>query len=144
MHAHDEHFLVIGAVEDADAAALRQAAGGAPEKIVLQFLGAGMFEAEDLAALRIDAGHDVLDGAVLAGGIHGLENQEQRILVVGVKQALLLAQFFGVFDKLLLAVIIGFVKRLHLGRPLLEPDGCAFANPEILNFHADSLPKRGD
>ena len=37
MHAHDQHFLVIGAVEDADAAAFRQAAGGAPEEIVFQF-----------------------------------------------------------------------------------------------------------
>ena len=108
MHAHDEHFLVIGAVEDADAPAFGQAAGGAPEKVVFEFLGAGMFEAEDLAALRIDAGHDVLDGTVLAGGVHCLKNQKQRILVVGVKQALLLAQFFGVFGKLLnllLAVI---------------------------------------
>ena len=76
MHPHDQHFLVIGAIEDADPPALRQAAGGAPEKIVLQFLGAGLFEAEDLAALRIDAGHDVPDSAVLAGGVHALENQQ--------------------------------------------------------------------
>ena len=72
-------------------------AGGAPEKIVLQILGAGLFEAENLAALRIDAGHDVLDGAVLAGGVHRLKNQQQRITVVGVEQALLLAQFPDVF-----------------------------------------------
>ena len=124
--------------------AFGEAAGGAPEKIVFEFLDAGMFEAEDLAALRIDAGHDVLDGAVLAAGIHGLKNQEQRILVVSVEQALLLAQFLDVFGKLLVAVVIGFVKRLHLGRPLLEPDNHAFANPEIFNFHNDSLPKRGD
>ena len=55
MHADDQHLLVIGAVEDADAAALRQVARGAPEEIVLQFARARMLEAEHLAALRIDA-----------------------------------------------------------------------------------------
>ena len=59
----------------------RQTAGGAPEEIMFQFLGAGLFEAEHLAALRIYAGHDVLDGAVLAGGVHRLENQQQRMAV---------------------------------------------------------------
>ena len=76
MHADDQHLLVIGAVEDADPPALRQIASGAPEKIVLQFGGARMFEAEDLAALRIDARHHVLDGAIFAGRIHRLEDQQ--------------------------------------------------------------------
>ena len=76
MHADDQHLLVIGSVEDADPPAFRQIAGGAPEKIVLQFRGAGMLEAEYLAALRIDAGHHVLDGAILSGRIHRLKNQQ--------------------------------------------------------------------
>jgi len=37
MNADDQHFLIIGAVEDADPAAFRQVAAGSPEKIVLQF-----------------------------------------------------------------------------------------------------------
>jgi hypothetical protein len=37
-----------------------------------------MFEAKHLTALRIDAGHDVPDRAVFPGGVHGLENQQQR------------------------------------------------------------------
>jgi hypothetical protein len=52
MHADDQHLLVIGTVEDADPSAFRQVAGRSPEKIVLQFGGAGMLEAEYLAALR--------------------------------------------------------------------------------------------
>ena len=79
MHSNDQHFLVIGTVEDADPAALGKAACRAPEKIMLQLFGAGLFEAEDLAALRIDAGHDVPDGAVFAGAVHALEDQQQRI-----------------------------------------------------------------
>jgi len=54
MDAGDQHLLIVGPVEDADPATFRQIAGGAPEKIVLQFGSAGMFEAEYLATLRVD------------------------------------------------------------------------------------------
>ena len=91
MHAGDQHLLVIGAVEDADAAAFRQVARGAPEKIVLQLARARMLEAEHLAALRIDPGHDVADGAVLSRRVHGLEDQQQGVTVGGVQQVLLRA-----------------------------------------------------
>ncbi len=64
-----------------------------------------MFEAENLAALRIDAGHDVLDGAVLAGGVHRLKNQQQRTVVVGVEQTLLRAQFPDVRSKDVLVML---------------------------------------
>ncbi len=92
MHPHDQHFLVVGAVEDADASAFRQIAGGAPQKVMLQFGGAGMLEAENLAALRVDPGHHVLDGAVLSGRIHGLEYQQDGMAVGGVQQLLQGAQ----------------------------------------------------
>jgi hypothetical protein len=70
MHANDQHLLVIGTIEDADPPAFGKAARRAPEKIMFQFFGARLFETENLAALRIDPGHDVPDGAVLAGGVH--------------------------------------------------------------------------
>jgi hypothetical protein len=54
MDAGDQNLFVIGPVEDADPSAFGQITGGAPEKVVLQFGGAGMLEAEYLAALRID------------------------------------------------------------------------------------------
>jgi hypothetical protein len=81
MHSDDQHFLVIGTVEDADAAALRKPARRAPEKVMFEFFSARLFEAEDFAALRIHAGHDVPDGAVFAGAVHALENEQQRIAV---------------------------------------------------------------
>ena len=43
MHADDEHFLIIGSVKNADAPAFGQITRRAPEKIVFQFGGAGMF-----------------------------------------------------------------------------------------------------
>src|ERR1035441_10932424 len=63
MHSNDQHFLVIGTVEDADPAALGKAACRAPEKVMFEFFGARLFGAENFAAFRIDAGHDVPDGA---------------------------------------------------------------------------------
>src|SRR5579859_7386805 len=73
MYAHDQHLFVVRPVENADPPALRQVAGRAPEKVMLQFVGARMLVAEYLAALRIDPGHDVLDDAVFARGVHGLK-----------------------------------------------------------------------
>ena len=89
MHADDQHLLVIGSVEDADLPAFRQIARGAPEKIVFQFGGAGMFEAEHLAALRVDPGHHVLDGAVFSRRIHRLKDQQDGIAVGCVEKLLL-------------------------------------------------------
>jgi hypothetical protein len=51
-----------------------------------------MFEAEDLAALRIDAGHHVPDGAVLSRRVHGLKNQKKGIAVGCVVQLLQCAE----------------------------------------------------
>ena len=79
VHANDQHLFVVGPVEDADAAALRERARRAPEKVVVQLGGAGMLEAEDLAALWIDARHDVPDRAVFTGGVHRLENQQNGV-----------------------------------------------------------------
>ena len=70
MHAHHQHLLVVRAIEDADAAARRQAHGGAPQEIVIELLGARRLERMHLAALRIEPAHHVLDDAVLAGGVH--------------------------------------------------------------------------
>src|SRR6185503_17429708 len=64
----------------------------APEKVVLQFRGAWMLEAEDLAALRIDSGHHVLDRSVLSGRIHGLEDQEDGRAFGRVERLLLRTQ----------------------------------------------------
>ena len=87
MHPDDEHLLVVRTIEDADPPAFGKPARRAPKKIVLQFLGAGLFETENLAPLRVDPGHDVPDRAVFAGGIHSLKDQEQRIAAGRIVQA---------------------------------------------------------
>ena len=55
---------------------------------MLQFLRARLLERMHLAALRIDAAHDVLDDAVLAGGVHRLQHDQHRPAVFGVKPLL--------------------------------------------------------
>jgi len=81
MYADDQYLFVVGPVEDADPPALREITTGAPEKIVLQFGRTPMFEAEDLAALRIDAGHHVPDGTIFSGCIHRLKDQQDGVAV---------------------------------------------------------------
>ena len=104
----------------------------APEKIVLQLLGARLFEAEHLAALRIDPGHDVPDGAVLAGRVHPLKDQQQRIAVGRVVQLLQRAQLLHVFFQELLVLLLRLVDGLHDRRPFLEVDLLAGPHAEIL------------
>ena len=139
MHADDQHFLVIGAVEDADPSALRQVARGAPQKIVLQFRRAGMLEAEDLAALRIDARHHVLDRAVLAGRVHRLKDQQHGIAVGGVEQLLLRAQMGNMVFQEIVILLLRVVCGLHLRRPFREIDVGALEDAKILgiDFHPD-------
>ena len=92
MHAGNQHLLIVRPVENADLATLRQVAGGAPKKIMLQLGGAGMLEAEDLATLRIDPGHHVPDGTILSRRIHRLEDQQDSMTVGRIKELLQRAQ----------------------------------------------------
>ena len=66
---------------------------------MLHLFGARLFEAENLASLRIDSGHDVPDRAVLAGGVHPLKNQQQRITVGSVVKILQRTQLLNLFCK---------------------------------------------
>ena len=97
MHANDKHLLIVGTIEDADPPSFRKPACCAPEKIMFQFLGAWLLETENVAAFRIDPRHDVPDGAVLAGRVHPLKNQQQRISVGRVVELLQRAQLLYVF-----------------------------------------------
>src|SRR5713226_5299572 len=64
----------------------------APHEIMVEFGGRRLLERVDLAALRIDAVEYALDGAVLAGRIHALKDQEQRPAILRVKFFLKIVQ----------------------------------------------------
>ena len=135
VHADDQHFFVIRAIEDTDAAALRQSLRGAPQKIVIQFLCARMFEAEHLATLRIDARHHMPDGAVFSGGVHGLKNQQHCITVRCVLKLLVRTQFLHLLFEQLLIYFFRLINRLYLRGPLIEPDLFSRRNTEILDIY---------
>ena len=92
MHPHDEDFLVVRTVEDADPPALGQVSDVAPHEVVVELLRRGLLERGHLAPLRIDAGHDVFDRAVFASRVHRLEHKQQGPAVLGVKDVLLFRQ----------------------------------------------------
>ena len=111
--------------------------GRAPQEVVLQLGRAGMLEAEDLAALRIDARHHVLDRAVLARRVHRLEDQQHSVAVGGIEQLLLRAEFRYVVGQQLLVVRFRFVDRPDPCRPFLEVDLVVFAHAKVfgIDFH---------
>ena len=92
MDPRHQAFLVIGAIEDADTAALRQRDRAAPHEVVVEFVRRRLLERGDLAALRIDAVEDRLDRAVLAGRVHALEDQQQRPAVLRIELLLEIAE----------------------------------------------------
>ena len=92
MHADHQDLLIVGTVEDTDAAALGQVRGATPEIIVVELLSRRPLERHHLAALRIDAGHHMLDGAILASGVHGLEEEEHGPAVLRVEHVLQLGE----------------------------------------------------
>ncbi len=102
MHAGHQHLFVVRAVEDADAAPLGHGFIRSPQKIVLQFVGAGLLEAEYLAPLRVHARHHVLNSAVFARRVHRLKNQQHRVAVEGVEHLL---QVFELLDVVLLQIL---------------------------------------
>jgi hypothetical protein len=96
VDAGGEHILIVRAVEDADHAAGGSSGLAAPEELVAGFERGGDFEGGDVAALGIDAGEDVADGAVFASRVHALEDDEQSFGLGGVEDFLELIELGGV------------------------------------------------
>ena len=64
----------------------------APQKIVGELGGGWLLEADDARALRIKRGENVLDCAVLSAGVERLQDDQDRVLVLGVEQDLLMEE----------------------------------------------------
>src|SRR5205814_9487779 len=105
INARQPSFFVIGTIDDADAAALRQRNHAAPQKIVIEFVGRRLLELIDHATLRIDALEYALDGAVLARCVHALKDQQQRPAILRVESFLAIAQALAVRFENLYALV---------------------------------------
>ena len=88
-----------------------------------ELLGAGRLVGVDLAALRIDAGHHVLDDAVLACGVHALQNDKHRPSAVGV-EASALKRYLIAEDDALSSDLVAMRHRLVMCRTGLEHCHC--------------------
>ena len=64
----------------------------APQEVVGELGDVGLLERRHLAALRVHALEDVLDGAVLATGVDRLQHDEEGLVALGVEPALELGQ----------------------------------------------------
>ena len=88
VHPEGDDLFVVGAVEDPDASPLGRRLGDPPQERVVELLARRLLERDDVHALGVDAGHDVLDRRVLAGGVHRLEHDEQGVGVARPEQLL--------------------------------------------------------
>jgi hypothetical protein len=76
----------------------------------------------DRTALRVHGAQDVIDSAILAARVHGLQADQQRALALGVKAVLQLAQLLTVLFDLRLGCRVGIVLALVVGIDLVKPD----------------------
>ena len=88
MDPDDEYVLIVRTVEDTNPPAFGYRSGISPKEVMVELLGRGMLEAVDLAALRVNARHHMLDRPVLTRGIHRLKNNENRPTICGVQPVL--------------------------------------------------------
>ncbi len=109
-------------------------------KVVVEILRRGLLERKHLATLRIDARHDVLDGAVLAGRIHRLKHQQQRPAVLGVEHVLLLGEPLGAALEQIRRVVLVEIEAAGVGGiEILQAKALALGNAERVDVVLDAL-----
>jgi hypothetical protein len=85
MHPDDEDLFIVAAIKYSNLPTIWEALHAAPEIIVIEIFSGRRLEGVDMATLRIHSGHNVFDGAILAGRVHRLKQQKHAPLVLGVK-----------------------------------------------------------
>lgn len=85
VDAGDDDFFIVRAVEDADFTPAGQGFIDAPHIVVIQFFRARFLEAVHFDASRIEVGKDVFDRTVFPGRIHGLQDDDQAVVIVGTE-----------------------------------------------------------
>src|SRR5262249_4054680 len=123
-----------------DAAALGKALDVAPQEVVAEIRRRRLLEGGHLTALRIHARHDVLDRAVLTGGVHRLEDEQQRPAVLRVEHLLLLCEPLGPAPRK-----VGRLALLHLQAKGIarvdvpQPDALALGDAKRLHEFSDAI-----
>ncbi len=142
MDPDDEDLLVVGAVEDADVAALRELLLVAPQVVVVEILARRDLEAADLDALWVDPAHDVADGAVLAGRVHRLEDHHDAVGVLGGKTRLVVGEEPDAEAKDLLRLLDADLAGTGRVEVVGQADASSRFDPEWLDEARDPLDSR--
>jgi len=87
---------------------------------MVELFGRGRLERNHVAAGRIDAGEHRANGAVLARGVHGLENQQQRIAIVRIEHLLQLGDLGNTFRQPALALLLSRCSFCRIGSGFLQ------------------------
>ena len=97
---------------------------------MIEVQGRGRLKGRHLASLGVHTTHDVLDRAVFPRGIHGLKNQQDRPLVLGIEPLLeLREQLDPLLERLPSRLFVGG-EILGVTRvDLLEPEAVAVMDP---------------
>jgi hypothetical protein len=77
----------------------------------------------------------MLDGAILSGRIHGLENQEQGIFVLGIQLILQRRHFSDIGRKKLLRILFRMQLAGISGSPITELEPASFFNAIFFDIH---------
>ena len=85
VYPNNEHIFVIRTVKNGHASPGGKLTHGPPQIVVAQLLAVGLLEAVHRDALGIDGPHHMLDGAVLSSSIHGLEQNDDALLPLGIQ-----------------------------------------------------------
>jgi len=88
MHTDDQHLFMIRLIEYPDPPSLGKLACRAPQEVTFLFFSTRLLEALDIAAFKIDSGHNMPNRSVFASRIDRLKDQEQRIAIRGMVQLL--------------------------------------------------------
>ncbi len=91
-----------------------------------------MFEAEHLATLRVDPGHNMPDGTVFSRRVHGLKDQEESMPVGSIVKLLHGAQLRNVILQKAFIMLLRLVKRIDHGWPLFEVDLVSLVHAKVL------------
>ena len=102
-----------------------------------------LLEAEDLAPLWVDAGHDMPDGTVLSCRVHCLKNQQGGVAIGHLVEMLQRAEPRNVLRQPFFIMLLRRVHRIHVRRPLPKVDLVTFLHPEILGADIHPLPLVG-
>src|SRR6266581_5394311 len=76
MHTHDQHVLVVGAIENANDTSAWSDPMHTPEEVMVLFPRGRDFKRTHLASLRIDSGEDLVNRISFATAINYLQHDK--------------------------------------------------------------------